>query len=742
MAATRFLSLFSGCGGLDIGLESLGWRCVAQSEIDKDCVALLEHRFPFVPNLGDITQIGWSQVPPVDALVGGFPCQDLSYAGRGAGLAGARSGLYYEMIEAIRQVRPRLVLIENVPGLLGRGLHVVTHDLARAGYAGTWRTLAAADVGAPHRRERVFVIGRLSEPELEVGGSPSLIGNFAEEGWEAPQTTLLGAELLDRMPKAGAWTARHVYEFEIPDDGGDEILLLPTPQSSESTPTEEFIDEMREAGIKPDERLYLPGRKWFAQRTLSRIIPTLLPTPGANDANGGEGDTRDARRREGDTGGPSLRDLPKLLPTPQGRDAHGPQGNAYLGQADDLPAAASRIADGPYSLLPTPTTQDGENCGGPSQHERNTPPLNAEVMKLLPTPGGASDSKNAMKHKGGNPTLTGAVDKLPLNEVTKLLPTPTAGDGKSAGSRNLEGSKAHPGVSLTDAIQYGDSSTPRLLPTPTPGDVRERSEPGKPPCLKDIPLLPTPVANPENPGAGGELRAAIHHGPERRTDSDTDTFGRPIRKGREKLLPTPEAADGSGGRLDRDPETLATGKRPSGTKASVPLATAIDRDVSLLPTPTAETNRKSERAMTSSGSGDGNGKRSGGGMSSPPGLEQVAELATGIEPPDLPAYEDLPPETRAIVDGIAADSAEIAWGHYEPAILRWESIVGRPAPRPTDEKGRLAPAFVEWMLGFPEGWVEIPGARRTAQLRMLGNSVQVQVAQVVGLWLAELGEVG
>lgn len=727
MAATSFLSLFSGCGGLDIGLESIGWRCAAQSEIDKDCVVLLKHRFPDVPNLGDVTKIDWSKVPPIDALVGGFPCQDLSYAGRGAGLAGARSGLYYEMIEAIRQVRPRLILIENVPGLLGRGLHVVTHDLARAGYAGTWRTLAAADVGAPHRRERVFVIGRLAEPELEVGGSPSLIGNFAEEGWEAPQTTLLGAELLDRMPKAGAWTARHVYEFEIPDDEGDEILLLPTPQSSESTPTEEFIDEMREAGIKPDERLYLPGRKSFSQRTLSRIIPALLPTPGASDANGGEGETRDARRREGDTGGPSLRDLPKLLPTPQGRDAHGPQGNAYLGQADDLPAAASRIADGPYALLPTPTTQDGENCGGPSQHERNTPPLNAEVTKLLPTPTTRRDGHgNAERYTSPERSndlgdclafIREEEEEQPVE--MKLLPTPVVTDsfGSRRSTARTEDWESNPGTTLTDAIWETQGRTEdtqgKLLPTPRAADGENASEQG--PRYYE--------GEGDNPTLLGAARRVT--GETRHTD--------------ESLLPTPQASDGSGGRLDRDPETLETGKRPSGTKASVPLATAIDRDVSLLPTPTAETNRKSERAMTSSGSGDGNGKRSGGGMSSPPGLEQVAELATGIEPHDLPPYEDLPPETRAIVDGIAADSAEIAWGHYEPAIRRWEGIVGRPAPLPTDEKGRLSPAFVEWMLGFPAGWVDLPGARRTAQLRMLGNSVQVQVAQIVGLWLSELG---
>ena len=759
-----FGALFSGCAGLDVGLESVGWRCLWQVENDPACSALLEQRFPGVPNYGDVTATDWASLPPVDGIVGGFPCQDLSYAGRGAGLEGDRSGLYYFMADAIRAIRPKLVLIENVPGLLGRGLHVVTHDLARAGYVGTWRTLAAADVGAPHRRDRVFVLARLAGEADEVAGGIAL-ADFAEDGWEEAQASLFGRELLEKMPKAGAWTLARVFAYELPEKE-DEILLLPSPQASESTPT----------GVEPDHRLYLPGRKWHVQRTLSRIVPTLLPTPGANDATGAEGETRDARREDGSTGGPSLRDLPKLLPTPTSSD----------------------VNDGPSNQM---------------RRGRSEPDNMRTAVRMLPTPTGRD-------HKGQNQRdddscLPGAVDKL--------LPTPTAGDAAASGSRNLEGSKAHPGVSLTDAVRFGDSKTPRrLLPTPTVADAeggrtsKGTERPDEHGLAVEMKLLPTPVANQENPGAGGELRAAIHHGPERRTDSDTDTMGRPIRKGREekllptpnaglgehrrdngqdperrreqgkqvsladvaryevgdrpekllptpnasdgpkggpnrrdgngepylsgiqRLLPTPQASDGDGGRLDRDPETLATGKRPSGSKASVPLATAIDRDV-LLPTPTAETNRKSERAMTSSGSGAGNGKRSGGGMSSPPGLEQVAELAVGIEPRDFPPYEDLPPETRAIVDAIAADRAEIAWGDYEPAIRRWEATLLRAAPQPTDEKGRLDPRFVEWMLGFPYGWVDLAGVKRTAQLRMLGNSVQVQVGQVVGIWLAELG---
>lgn len=100
----------------------------------------------------------------------------------------------------------------------------------------------------------------------------------------------------------------------------EHIALLPTPSAYESTPTDEFVEDMKEADIRPDRRLYMPGRKWHAQRTLSRVAPALLPTPGANDMTGGEGETRRSRQEQG-TGGPALRDINHLLPTPQAQHA-------------------------------------------------------------------------------------------------------------------------------------------------------------------------------------------------------------------------------------------------------------------------------------------------------------------------------------------------------------------------------------------------------------------------------------
>jgi DNA (cytosine-5)-methyltransferase 1 len=172
----RFGSLFSGIGGLDLGLERAGMECVWQVENDPYAVRVLEKHWPDVERYGDITEVDFGSVERVDLMAGGFPCQDLSYAGKGLGLSGPRSGLWSEYVRAIRVVGPRYVLVENVPGLLGRGMGAVLGDLAALGFDAEWTVLQAAEVGAPHFRERVFVLahpaGRdgLSRGLLESGG--------------------------------------------------------------------------------------------------------------------------------------------------------------------------------------------------------------------------------------------------------------------------------------------------------------------------------------------------------------------------------------------------------------------------------------------------------------------------------------------------------------------------------------------------------------------------------------------
>lgn len=181
----RIGSLCSGYGGLDLAVEEItGGRTVWVSDIDPGACKVLGARFPSAPNIGDMTRVDWNDVPPVDVICGGTPCQDLSAAGRRAGMTeGTRSNLWVAMREAIAIIQPRLVVWENVRGALSakassasdmepsqgsvgdgndgpllRALGRVLGDLADLGFDAEWTTVPASAVGAPHRRERVFLI--------------------------------------------------------------------------------------------------------------------------------------------------------------------------------------------------------------------------------------------------------------------------------------------------------------------------------------------------------------------------------------------------------------------------------------------------------------------------------------------------------------------------------------------------------------------------------------------------------
>ncbi len=158
MRPFTFGSLFSGIGGLDLGLERAGMQCLWQVEIDTYATQVLEHHWPNVARFRDVRTVGADTLIPVDLICGGFPCQDISHAGKRAGITGERSGLWSEMCRIIRELRPRYVLVENVSALLYRGLDRVLGDLASCGYDAEWQVLSAQAFGAPHLRERVFVV--------------------------------------------------------------------------------------------------------------------------------------------------------------------------------------------------------------------------------------------------------------------------------------------------------------------------------------------------------------------------------------------------------------------------------------------------------------------------------------------------------------------------------------------------------------------------------------------------------
>lgn len=151
-------SLFSGIGGIELGLERAGMVVKWQCEVDPYASRVLAKHWPAVPNLGDITQVDFTQVEPVGVLAGGFPCQGISDAGLKLGLEDGRSGLWREYARAIGEIRPRYVFVENVRALLVRGFGTVLGDLAALGYDAEWDCIPAASVGAPHLRDRLFLV--------------------------------------------------------------------------------------------------------------------------------------------------------------------------------------------------------------------------------------------------------------------------------------------------------------------------------------------------------------------------------------------------------------------------------------------------------------------------------------------------------------------------------------------------------------------------------------------------------
>lgn len=152
-------SLFSGAGLCDYGFEQAGfthrWFC----EIAEYPRSVLQTRWPGVPIYDDVREIDGSKTPKVDVLSGGFPCQDVSTGGKRAGIKeGTRSGLWFEFRRIIQEMQPSWVVIENVRGLLSCGIEIVLEDLAAIGYDAEWQVLPAVLFGAPHLRERVFIV--------------------------------------------------------------------------------------------------------------------------------------------------------------------------------------------------------------------------------------------------------------------------------------------------------------------------------------------------------------------------------------------------------------------------------------------------------------------------------------------------------------------------------------------------------------------------------------------------------
>ncbi|MHA5404936.1 DNA cytosine methyltransferase [Pseudomonas aeruginosa] len=174
------LALFSGAGGGILGGHLLGWRTVCAVEFESYAASVLAARqndgllppFPIWDDVRTFDGRPWRGL--VDVVSGGFPCQDISAAGNGAGIDGERSGLWREMARIVGEVRPRFVFVENSPLLVRRGLAVVLGDLTELGYDARWCVMGAADVGAPHQRDRIWIVAhtndsRHRQPVQQIG---------------------------------------------------------------------------------------------------------------------------------------------------------------------------------------------------------------------------------------------------------------------------------------------------------------------------------------------------------------------------------------------------------------------------------------------------------------------------------------------------------------------------------------------------------------------------------------------
>lgn len=222
-----FGSAFAGVGGFDLGLERAGLVCQFQIEIEAFCRRVLTRHWPHVARHEDVRAVVARELVAVDVLCGGFPCQDLSIAGKRKGLKGERSGLFYQFTRIAAELRPTWVLLENVDGLLsahaGADFGLVLRELEDVGYvAGTWRVLDSRWFGVPQRRNRVFIVGCLRRS----GRRPeSVLFESARRGWDSPSRKQAQAHVAATLRGRS-----HGAGVNAPGRGGeDDINLIAGP---------------------------------------------------------------------------------------------------------------------------------------------------------------------------------------------------------------------------------------------------------------------------------------------------------------------------------------------------------------------------------------------------------------------------------------------------------------------------------------------------------------------------------
>jgi site-specific DNA-cytosine methylase len=365
--------LFSGVGMLEYACQQLGGRGVFMAEMDPFCQRVLARRFPGEMIFSDVHDVTEESVPSeIDVLVGGFPCQDISGAGRGAGIEGSRSGLWSEFARVIDELSPSVVLIENVSILRSRGLDVVLSDLLNMGYNAEWDVIPAAAVGAPHLRERIWIIARpagiAQNPVYgEISGGLEWTVKFPRAGRASEE------ELSELVPIAKCKSTRKdgwSYWAGVLLFGEGRPVPWPTAQARDGIhggpQAKRFLDKQRSNDL--DDAVAARG--------------ALLPTPCAND----DGKSPDAHMamKSRLAGGPrktitSLAVLARndfkqagdghLWPSPMSRDwkDDGPNVNYDRIHARSGLAGSVQVEQRLWSAS---TTADG--TGGPGRSDKRT----------------------------------------------------------------------------------------------------------------------------------------------------------------------------------------------------------------------------------------------------------------------------------------------------------------------------------------------------------------------------------
>lgn len=702
----RLGSLFSGYGGLDLAVHQVfgDVETVWVSDIEPGPCKVLAHRFPGVPNLGDITRIDWTQVEPVDIIAGGSPCQDISSAGRMAGMRdGTRSNLWVEMREAIRVLQPTYVIWENVyaarstaaasamesdPRLLGdhpsgqpvlRALGRVLGDLAELGFDAEWHSLRAADIGAPHGRARYFVVAVTRDParRAEVAGRlrgwPHRRRGVSTPHEERQEANQLGGQSHhqydDRRSASVASHAADLWGWPLPTPGAD-----------------------REVSGGVALVAYREGRAQAATYGRAALLDGQAQAGGGDLGIPGASGVR-AKERAGD-----------------GRLGSSDEGHRRCCKGSDHPvectrcgcdrsdacsgclaAHPERVARGEWRFATAGQATGGRPFGA-------TPRRDRAPVTLLPTPAASNFNAGedpaqweARRQRVKETANNGNGMGMPLGIAVQLLPTPRATGGGSS----------------TEAVE--------LNPPRSEGYASNLLDPGLP-----------------EPGQGSNVvQEALQEMAGERVSTDSAEggsetqacIGSVLGDGNEDGLVL--AVDWSEGQQVRAREVHADGQEEH---ESAPLGVGgVGRTDPRRADSRSSLSGAGVREPGTPGAGDAERERqapSSSDHSLPPGAPTVRREPLSLTSGET-GVQDMPQR------GVPAPQDQ-DWGPYRAAVERWEAVHG-PAPAPTkpgrNGRPKLNPAFAEWLMGAPPGWItDVPGVTDNEALRMAGNGVVRQQA--------------